>query len=143
MAKAEKAKKTKRTPKRRSGPSASASAKKMEGVTKIKVVGVGGCGGNVVTRMMMGERPRGVEFIAVNTDKQDLDYTLARKKLYIGKAVTRGIGAGMNSEVGKQAAEENRSEIGEVLEGADIVFLAAGMGGGTGTGATPVIRGTR
>ncbi len=116
-----------------------AKVKKMDGITKIKVVGVGGCGGNVVTRMMMGERPRGVEFVAVNTDKQDLDYTLAHKKLYIGKALTRGLGAGMNPEIGKQAAEENRSEIGEVLEGADIVFLAAGMGGGTGTGATPVI----
>ncbi len=116
-----------------------ARGKKMDGITKIKVVGVGGCGGNVVTRMMMGERPRGVEFVAVNTDKQDLDYTLAHKKLYIGKALTRGLGAGMNPEIGKQAAEENRSEIGEVLEGADIIFLAAGMGGGTGTGATPVI----
>lgn len=139
MAKTKKTKKTRRTPKRRSGSSASAGAKKMEGITRIKVVGVGGCGGNVVTRMMMGERPRGVEFVAVNTDKQDLDYTLAHKKLYIGKALTRGLGAGMNPEIGKQAAEENRSEIGEILEGADIIFLTAGMGGGTGTGATPVI----
>ena len=111
----------------------------IEGLTKIKVVGIGGCGGNIVTRMMMGERPKGVEFIAINTDKQDLDYTLAHKKLYIGKALTKGLGAGMNPEIGKQAAEENRSEIGEILDGADIVFLAAGMGGGTGTGATPVI----
>ncbi len=133
------AKRTRKVSKRKSAVSREGKVKKMDGITKIKVVGVGGCGGNVVTRMMMGERPRGVEFVAVNTDKQDLDYTLAHKKLYIGKALTRGLGAGMNPEIGKQAAEENRSEIGEVLEGADIIFLAAGMGGGTGTGATPVI----
>ncbi len=137
MAKA--TRKGRRSAKRKTSAPRETKVKKMDGITKIKVVGVGGCGGNVVTRMMMGERPRGVEFVAVNTDKQDLDYTLAHKKLYIGKALTRGLGAGMNPEIGKQAAEENRSEIGEVLEGADIVFLAAGMGGGTGTGATPVI----
>ncbi len=134
-----KSRKAKRAPRKRIGATGSAGVKKMDGITKIKVVGVGGCGGNVVTRMMMGDRPRGVEFVAINTDKQDLDYTLAHKKLYIGKALTRGLGAGMNPEIGKQAAEENRSEIGEMLEGADIIFLTAGMGGGTGTGATPVI----
>lgn len=117
----------------------SAKSSQFDGITKIKVIGIGGCGGNIVTRMMLGERPRGVEFIAVNTDKQDLDYSIAHKKLYIGKALTKGLGAGMNPEIGKQAAEENRSEISELLNGADIVFLAAGMGGGTGTGATPVI----
>lgn len=133
-------KKQKVTKKRRkSFKSYSLKSIDVEGTTKIKVVGIGGCGGNIVTRMMMGERPKGVEFVAINTDKQDLDYTLAHKKLYIGKALTRGLGAGMNPEIGKQAAEENRSEIGEILEDADIVFLAAGMGGGTGTGATPVI----
>ncbi len=109
------------------------------GTTVIKVVGVGGGGSNAISRMMNGERPRGVEFIAINTDAQDLDYATAQKKLYIGKALTRGLGAGMNPEIGKQAAEENRSEIGEALEGADIVFITAGMGGGTGTGAAPVI----
>ena len=134
-----KSRKAKRAPRKRIGATGSAGVKKMDGITKIKGVGVGGCGGNGVTRMMMGDRPRGVEFVAINTDKQDLDYTLAHKKLYIGKALTRGLGAGMNPEIGKQAAEENRSEIGEMLEGADIIFLTAGMGGGTGTGATPVI----
>ncbi len=116
-----------------------ARSKAANGTTIIKVVGVGGGGSNAVSRMMSGERPRGVEFIAINTDAQDLDYAVAQKKLYIGKALTRGLGAGMNPEIGKQAAEENRSEIGEVLEGADIVFITAGMGGGTGTGAAPVI----
>jgi len=125
--------------KKTSSPHRTLKVSQIEGLTKIKVVGVGGCGGNIVTRMMMAERPRGVEFIAINTDKQDLDYTLAHKKLYIGKALTKGLGAGMNPEIGKQAAEENRSEIGEALSDANIVFLAAGMGGGTGTGATPII----
>ncbi len=110
------------------------------GVTKIKVVGVGGGGGNAVSRMMSDpERIRGVEFIAVNTDAQDLDYAHAHKKIYIGKALTHGLGAGMNPEIGKQAAEENRSEIGEMLDDADIVFVTAGFGGGTGTGAAPII----
>lgn len=122
-------------------PKKGSSAKpgKTSGTTVIKVVGVGGGGSNAVSRMMNGERPRGVEFIAINTDAQDLDYATAQKKLYIGKALTRGLGAGMNPEIGKQAAEENRSEIGEALEGADIVFITAGMGGGTGTGAAPII----
>jgi cell division protein FtsZ len=110
------------------------------GLTKIKVVGIGGGGGNAVSRMMQDpERIRGVEFIAVNTDAQDLDYASAHKKIYIGKALTHGLGAGMNPEVGKQAAEENRSEIGEMLKDADIVFVTAGMGGGTGSGASPVV----
>ena len=109
------------------------------GIAKIKVVGIGGGGGNAVTRMMEGERLRGVEFIAVNTDAQDLDYAIAHHRVYIGKALTHGLGAGMNPDIGKQAAEENRSEIGELLQGSDIIFLTAGMGGGTGTGAIPVI----
>lgn len=109
------------------------------GITLIKVIGVGGGGGNAVSRMMEAERLRGVEFIAANTDAQDLVHTLAHKKIYLGKALTRGLGAGMNPDVGKQAAEENRSEIGEAIEGADVVFITAGMGGGTGTGAAPVI----
>jgi cell division protein FtsZ len=103
------------------------------------VIGIGGGGGNAITRMMEGERMRGVEFIAVNTDAQDLDYTEAHRKIYIGKALTRGLGAGMNPEIGKQAAEENRSELGEAIDGADVVFITAGMGGGTGTGAAPVV----
>ncbi len=107
--------------------------------TKIKVVGVGGGGGNAVSRMMDANRLRGVEYVAVNTDAQDLDYANAHRKIYIGKALTKGVGAGMNPEIGKQAAEENRSEIGEMLEGADIVFVTAGLGGGTGSGAGPVV----
>lgn len=113
--------------------------KAKSGITSIKVVGIGGGGGNAITRMMEGNRMRGVEFLAINTDTQDLDNTLAHRKIYIGKALTRGLGAGMNPDIGKQAAEENRSEIIEALEGTDIVFLTAGFGGGTGTGATPVI----
>ncbi|MDP3975109.1 MAG: cell division protein FtsZ [Candidatus Jorgensenbacteria bacterium] len=108
--------------------------------TRIKVVGVGGGGGNAVSRMMAeSDRIRGVEFIAVNTDAQDLDHAHAHRKLYIGRALTHGLGAGMNPEIGKQAAEENRSEIGEALDGADVVFLTAGFGGGTGSGGLPVI----
>ncbi|MBI5732739.1 cell division protein FtsZ [Candidatus Jorgensenbacteria bacterium] len=107
--------------------------------TKIKVVGVGGGGGNIVSRMMQGDRIKGVEFIAVNTDAQDLDHTIAHRKIYIGKALTHGLGAGMNPDIGKQAAEENRSEIGEALDGADMVFVTAGLGGGTGTGGGPIV----
>jgi cell division protein FtsZ len=137
--KIKKANQSKKIMKKIKSKSVFAKLSNIEGITRIKVIGIGGCGGNIVTRMMMGERPKGVEFVAINTDKQDLDYTLAHKKLYIGKALTKGLGAGMNPDVGKQAAEENRSEIGEILEDTDIVFLAAGMGGGTGTGATPVV----
>ncbi len=115
------------------------TAKPKTSITRIKVVGVGGCGGNVVSRMMEGERMRGVEFISINTDAQDLDRVNAHRKIYIGKALTRGLGAGMNPEIGKQAAEENRSEIGEALNGADIVFIVAGMGGGTGTLGSSVV----
>lgn len=106
---------------------------------KIKVVGIGGAGGNIVSRMMEKDRMRGVEYIAINTDAQDLDRVSAHKKIYIGRALTRGLGAGMNPEIGKQAAEENRSEIGELLEGSDVVFITAGMGGGTGTFGASVV----
>lgn len=112
--------------------------KKGRVLAKIKVVGVGGAGGNVITRMQK-EPIKGVEFIAVNTDAQDLDYCIAHKKLYIGKNVTRGLGAGMNPELGRQAAEESRQEITEALHGADLVFIAAGKGGGTGSSASIVI----
>jgi cell division protein FtsZ len=129
-----------RTSRRNEESPLSSTPKKVKStLARIKVVGVGGGGGNAVSRMMEGERLRGVEFVAINTDKQDLDYALAHQKVYIGKALTHGLGAGMNPEIGKQAAEENRSEIGELLEDADILFLTAGMGGGTGTGAIPVI----
>lgn len=104
----------------------------------IKVVGVGGGGGNAVSRMMK-DFIRGVDFVAINTDHQDLDQCAARRKIYIGRNLTRGLGTGMNPDLGRQAAEENRSEIAEALQGADLVFIAAGLGGGTGTGASPVV----
>ncbi len=114
------------------------SAKPLSYLPKIKVVGVGGGGGNVISRMA-DDFVRGVEFWAVNTDEQDLNQANVKRKLYIGKNVTRGLGAGMNPEIGRQAAEENRAEITEALQGADLVFVAAGMGGGTGTGGAPVV----
>lgn len=106
---------------------------------KIKIVGVGGGGGNAITRMRRHFSVRGVEFIAVNTDIQDLDACDASKKLHIGRALTHGMGAGMDPEIGQRAAEENRAEIADAIKGADMVFLTAGFGGGTGTGASPVI----
>lgn len=105
---------------------------------KIKVIGVGGAGGNALTRMH-DFFPRGVELIAINTDIQDLQECNARKKIYIGRQITKGLGAGMNPELGKQAAEENRDEIAQALAGADMIFIAAGFGGGTGSGAAPVV----
>ena len=123
---------TKRTTKRKSD-------KYKEGITKVKVVGIGGAGGNIIARMKEKSRIRGVEYVAINTDAQDLNHTSAHRKIYIGKALTKGLGAGMNPDIGRQAAEENRSEIGEMLEGADIVFIAAGFGGGTASGAAPII----
>ncbi len=107
-------------------------------IAKIKVIGVGGGGGNAVSRMCE-DFPRSVDFIAVNTDVQDLNACNARKKIYIGRNTTKGLGAGMNPELGRQAAEENRAELAEALKGADMVFVTAGFGGGTGTGATPFV----
>ena len=107
-------------------------------VVKIKVVGIGGCGNNAVSRMSE-DLPRGVECIALNTDIQDLEKTSVKNRINIGRNLTRGLGAGMNPDIGRQSAEESRADIIEVLQGADLVFLTAGMGGGTGTGATPVI----
>jgi len=104
----------------------------------IKVVGVGGGGGNAVQRMIESGI-KGVEFIAMNTDVQVLDRSSATKKVQIGANSTRGLGAGGNPEVGKVAAEESKNEIRRVLENADMVFITAGMGGGTGTGAAPVV----
>ncbi len=105
---------------------------------KIKVVGVGGGGGNAITRMY-DYFPKGVDLIAVNTDAQDLEHCKAKRKLVIGKQITKGMGAGMNPDLGKQAAEENREEIANALSGADMIFLTSGFGGGTGSGATPII----
>jgi len=118
-----------------SGPT---KGKPLSYLPKIKVVGVGGGGGNAISRMAL-DFFRGVEFWAVNTDEQDLTQNNVKRKLYIGKTITRGLGAGMNPEVGRQAAEENRQEITDALKGADLVFIAAGFGGGTGTGAAPVV----
>jgi cell division protein FtsZ len=105
---------------------------------RMKVVGVGGGGGNAVNRMI-DEDLDGVEFISVNTDAQALKNSNAQLKLQIGKKLTRGLGAGARPEIGRQAIEESREEVARVLEGADLVFITAGMGGGTGTGAAPVI----
>lgn len=104
----------------------------------IKVIGVGGGGSNAVNRMIESGI-QGVEFIAMNTDIQVLDLSAAPRKVQLGTELTRGLGAGGNPEVGKRAAEESKNEIRKVIEGADMVFVTAGMGGGTGTGAAPVI----
>lgn len=109
-----------------------------DGFAKIKVIGVGGGGNNAVNRMI-DSGVKGVEFIAANTDRQALKTSLAPTKLQIGEKVTKGLGAGGNPEVGEISAEESRDEIRKALEGADMVFIAAGMGGGTGTGAAPVV----
>ena len=108
------------------------------GVANIKVVGVGGAGNNGVNRMVEAGI-KNVEFIAINTDKQALNLSKASKKIQIGEKLTRGLGAGANPEIGKCSAEESRAEIAEALKGADMVFVTSGMGGGTGTGAAPVV----
>lgn len=110
----------------------------VESFARIRVIGVGGSGVNTVDHMV-NSRVQGVDFIVANTDAQDLHKSKARKKIHIGKTITRGLGAGMNPELGKQAAEETREEIQEALKGSDMVFVTCGMGGGTGTGAAPVI----
>ena len=109
-----------------------------KGKAKILVVGVGGGGCNAVNRMIEAEL-RNVNFIALNTDKQDLDMSRAESKLQIGEKLTKGLGAGGNPEVGQKSAEENVEEISKLLSGADMVFVTAGMGGGTGTGAAPIV----
>lgn len=107
-------------------------------VARIKVIGVGGGGGNAINRMIKSNL-RGVEFIAVNTDAQALYHSEAPYKINIGKATTKGLGAGSNPDIGKQSAEESHEEIKNALDGSDMVFITAGMGGGTGTGGAPVI----
>ncbi len=104
----------------------------------IKVIGIGGGGGNAIEHMM-AESIEGVEFICANTDAQALQRSSARTVIQLGEEITKGLGAGANPEVGRQAAEENRDRIREALEGTDMVFLTAGMGGGTGTGAAPIV----
>ena len=110
----------------------------IESFARIKVIGVGGSGKNAVNHMIRS-KVRGVEFVAVNTDAQDLHQSLASKKIRIGKGITKGLGTGMNPELGRQAAEETKDEIQETLKGADMVFITCGMGGGTGTGASSII----
>ena len=110
----------------------------MDGIATIKVIGVGGAGNNAVNRMI-DAGIRGVEFIAVNTDRQILQESKAPTKIQIGEKITRGLGAGANPDIGAQAAEETKGEIAEALRGADMVFVTAGIGGGTGTGAAPIV----
>ncbi|HIV62064.1 MAG TPA: cell division protein FtsZ [Candidatus Butyricicoccus avistercoris] len=110
----------------------------MDNVVNIKVIGIGGGGNNAVNRMISGGM-QGVEFIAINTDKQALNYSQASTKIQIGEKLTKGQGAGSNPMVGQKAAEESKDEIQAALEGAHMVFITAGMGGGTGTGAAPVV----
>ena len=110
----------------------------VEVFARIKVIGVGGSGKNAINHMI-NSKVRGVEFIAVNTDAQDLHHSEAKKKIHIGKNLTRGLGTGMNPDLGRKAVEETKEEIQESIKGADMVFVACGMGGGTGTGGAPVI----
>lgn len=110
----------------------------VETFARIKVVGVGGSGKNA-TNHMLNNKVKSVDFLVVNTDAQDLHNSLAKKKIHIGKNLTKGLGAGMNPEVGKRAAEETKEEIQEALKNSDMVFVAGGLGGGTCTGAGPVV----
>jgi cell division protein FtsZ len=110
----------------------------IQSFARIMVIGIGGSGKNAVNHMI-NSKVKGVSFICMNTDTQDLHHSLAEKKIHIGKNLTKGLGAGMDPEVGKKAAEETKSEIQDVVKGADMIFLACGMGGGTGTGAAPIV----
>ncbi len=110
----------------------------IETFARIKVIGIGGGGNNSISRMVEANI-KGVEFTAINTDAQQLHHTKASAKIHIGKNLTKGLGAGMSPEIGRQAAEENREEIYEAVKGADMIFVTCGMGGGTGTGAAPII----
>ncbi len=110
----------------------------MKTATKIKVVGVGGSGSNTISRMAKC-KIKGVELVAINTDSQDLKKVRANNKVRIGKNLTKGLGTGMNPEIGKKAAEEQREEISKALKGSDMVFVTCGLGGGTGSGAAPIV----
>ena len=109
-----------------------------ERVVKIKVIGVGGAGNNVINRMIAGG-VSGVDFVVINTDKQDLNKSNCANKVQIGEKLTGGMGAGSKPEIGQKSAEESRAQIAKVLENTDMVFITAGMGGGTGTGAAPIV----
>ena len=110
----------------------------VEQFAHIKVIGVGGGGNNAINRMIESG-VKGVEFIALNTDRQALHSSKAETKLQIGEKLTKGLGAGANPEIGMKAAEESKNEIADALKGADMIFITAGMGGGTGTGAAPIV----
>ncbi len=110
----------------------------IETFARIKVLGVGGSGRNAVNHMITA-KVKGVDFIVVNTDAQDLHGSLAKKKIHIGKNLTRGLGTGMNPDLGRRAAEETRDEVQDAIKGADMVFVTCGMGGGTGSGASPMV----
>jgi len=110
----------------------------IETFARIKVIGIGGSGKNAINHMIKSG-VKGVDFVAMNTDSQDLHHSLAKKKIHIGKNLTRGLGSGMNPDIGKRAAEETKEEIQSAVQGADMIFIAGGMGGGTGTGAAPVV----
>ena len=109
-----------------------------ERVVKIKVIGVGGAGNNVINRMIEAG-VSGVDFVVINTDKQDLNKSICKNKIQIGEKLTNGMGAGSKPEIGQKSAEESRAMIAKILEGTDMVFITAGMGGGTGTGAAPIV----
>ena len=110
----------------------------VETFARIKVIGVGGSGKNAVNHMV-NSKVKGVEFVAINTDAQDLHHSMAKRKIHIGKNLTKGLGTGMNPEYGRRAAEETKEEIQEALKGSDMVFITGGLGGGTFTGSSPVI----
>lgn len=110
----------------------------IETFAKIKVLGIGGSGGAAINRMI-STKIKGIDFIAINTDAQALHHSQATSKLHIGKNTTRGLGAGMDPELGQKAVEENREDLTETLKGSDMIFLTCGLGGGTGTGASPII----
>ncbi len=110
----------------------------IQSFARIMVIGIGGSGKNAVNHMI-NSKVRGTTFICMNTDTQDLHHSLAEKKIHIGKNLTKGLGAGMDPDIGKKAAEETKSEIQDVIKGADMIFIACGMGGGTGTGAAPIV----
>lgn len=110
----------------------------IEAFARIKVVGVGGSGKNAVNHMI-NSKVKGVDFITINTDSQELHHSLAKRRIHIGKNLTRGLGTGMNPEMGKRAVEETKEDVQESIKGADMVFVACGLGGGTGSGASPVV----
>ncbi len=110
----------------------------IQSFARIMVIGIGGSGKNAINHMI-NSKVKGVSFICMNTDTQDLHHSLAEKKIHIGKNLTKGLGAGMNPEIGRKAAEETKSEIQDTIKGSDMIFIACGMGGGTGTGAAPIV----